>query len=267
VRLRLAALLALLLAGCAHQSPPATQAAPELPEHWRTLVGPQEALTRDWWARFGDPVLTALVEAALANNLDVATAMARVREARAQEASARSQLVPSLDFSLGGNRARTLNAFGLPSLATTIQPAFQAAYEVDLSGRLGEQVEAARAGTLAGEAGAASAGLAVAAATATGYITLRSLDARLVVLQDTVRTRGEAVRIARRRAEVGYTSDLELRQAQAEYESAALQVPATQLAMERQEHALALLAGRPPVDIARGLPLARLTPPPVPADR
>ena len=116
---------------------------------------------------------------------------------------------------------------------------FQAAYEVDLFGRIGEQVEAARAGTGASEAARAAAALSVSAATATGYLELRSLDARLAVLQQTLVDRREALRVARERAAVGYTSDLELHQAQAEYESAAQQVPATQLAIERQEHALA----------------------------
>src|SRR5205085_72616 len=48
------------------------------------------------------------------------------------------------------------------------------------------------------------------------------------------------------------------------YEAAAQQVPVVQLAIQRQEHALALLTGSPPADIPRGLPLARLTMAPVP---
>ena len=264
---RLAALLpVLLLAACAHApAPDASEAAPPLPAGWRTTVEPQAPLRQDWWTGFGDPVLTRLVEAALANNLDVATAAARVREARAQEALARSQLYPTLDFSNSINRGRSLNPFGEPSTTTTRQRVFQAAYEVDLFGRIAEQVSAAQAGTEASEAARDAAALSVAAATASGYITLRSLDARLLVLQATVADRREALRVASERADAGYTSDLERRQAEAEYESTAQQVPQVELAIERQEHALALLVGAAPADVARGVPVARLTPPPVPA--
>ena len=124
-------------------------------------------------------MLTALVERALANNTDIAIAAARVREARAQEALARSQQFPSLDLGVGATRQRTIGPLGTPTESTALQPVFQAAYEVDLFGRIGNQVEAARQGTLAGEAARDAAALGVAAATATGYITLRSLDARL----------------------------------------------------------------------------------------
>lgn len=235
-----------------------------MPAAWRTDVEPQAPLARDWWNAFGDPVLARLVEAALANNQDVATAAARVREARAQEALARSQQFPSLDLAQNTSRARTLDPLGHPSVSTTRQTNFQAAYEVDLFGRLADQVDAARAGAQASEAARDAAALSVAATTATGYITLRSLDARLVILRETMQARAEAMRVARERANVGYTSDLERRQAEAEYEAAAQQVPQVQLAIHRQEHALALLTGSPPTDIPRGLALARLNLAPVP---
>lgn len=255
----------LLLAACNHvPSRDASADRPPLPAAWRTSLGPTAELQRDWWSRFGDPVLTSLVEAALAGNLDVATAAARVREARAQEALARSQQVPSLDFAYGSSRSRTLNPLGGATVATTHQPVFQAAYEADLFGRIAEQVEAARATSGASEAGRESAVLSVAAATDSGYITLRALDGRLEALEATVAARGEAVRIARERADVGYTSDLELRQAEAEYRNAAQQVPQLRLAIERQEHALALLTGTPPRTIPRGLALGRLATPAIP---
>jgi NodT family efflux transporter outer membrane factor (OMF) lipoprotein len=265
MKLALFLLLPAALTACTHvPQRDAGADRPQVPAGWRTTLEPQVALQRDWWNRFGDPVLTQLVETALAHNLDVATAASRVREARAQEALSRAQEFPSLDFGFGINRGRNLNALGQSTITTTRQAAFQAAYEVDLSGRIAEQVAAAAAAVDASEAARDAAALSVAAATASGYITLRSLDARLVILQETVTSRAEAMRVAGERADVGYTSDLERRQAEAEYESAAQQVPQLQLAIERQEHALALLTGTPPRDIPRGLPLARLATPPVP---
>src|SRR3546814_9354511 len=67
--------------------------------------------------------------------------------------------------------------------------------------------------------------LSVAAATASGYITLLGLDARREVVRLTISSRAEALRLARSRANAGYTSELELRQAEAEYEAAVQILP------------------------------------------
>jgi NodT family efflux transporter outer membrane factor (OMF) lipoprotein len=236
------------------------------PPAWRTALSPAGPLAPTWWRAFGDPALTGLVERALARNSDIAIAVARVREARAQEQLARAQLFPSLDLGVGAARSRSVNAFGQPSTTTSAQPVFQAAYELDLFGRVSTQVEAARQSVLASQAAADAARLSVAAATASGYITLRGLDARLAVARETLASRAEALRIARDRARVGYTSELELRQAEAEYQATAQVIPQVQQQITRQEDALSLLAGDSPRSIPRGLALAELTAPAVPDD-
>lgn len=116
-------------------------------------------------------------------------------------------------------------------------------------------LEAARVGTE----------LSVTAATASGYITLLALDNRLAILNATLATRGEALRIARDRAEAGYTSQLELRQAEAEYRAAEQQIPAIQANIARQENALSQLTGEAPRGIERSASFAKLQRPGVPA--
>ncbi len=259
------ALLCLLLAGCAPAIPPLTDAARvDPPPAWRTDPGSTTELHQGWWRRFDDPVLSALVERALANNPDIAIAAARVREARAQEALSRSQLFPSLDLGVAAADQRALTPFGTATESTVIQPVFQAAYEVDLFGRLSDQREAARQGTLASQAAREAAALSVAAATASGYVTLRALDARLEIVEETLASRTEALRIARNRAEVGYTSDLELRQAEAEYEATAQLVPQVRLTIARQENALSVLVGESPAGVERGATLDQLRQPALP---
>jgi NodT family efflux transporter outer membrane factor (OMF) lipoprotein len=259
------AALCLLLSGCVPVTPPLPETSRTIaPVAWRTYPGPTAAMEREWWRRFGDRVLDALVARALANNTDIAIAAARVREARAQEALSRSQQFPSLDLGVGLSRQRSLGPTGTATESTVIQPMFQAAYEVDLFGRVGNQVEASRQSFLASQAAREATVLSVAAATATGYITLRSLDARLSIAQETLTSRAEALRIAANRARVGYTSDLELRQAQAEYQATAQLVPQVQLAITRQEDALSVLVGDSPRAIERGLRLAQIRRPPLP---
>lgn len=262
---RVALLLLLPLAGCMVPATPRPEAAAVPPPvQWLNGLPGHGTVDPRWWQAFGDPAMTRLVEAAVANNVDVAIAIARVREARAQETLARAQLFPTLDASAGASRARSVNAFGQPSESTSAQPAVQAAYEVDLFGRIADQVSAARSNWLASEAAGDAARLSVASGTASGYVTLLALDARRAVVKDTIEARSESLRIARSRAEVGYTSQLELRQAEAEYQAAALILPQVELAIIRQENALRLLAGEVPGPVERGGSLTALRAPEVP---
>lgn len=252
-----------LMVGCASVTP-RPEPGVDAPAQWRTAVADTVPVEPQWWALFGDPVLTTLVEQALANNNDVAIAAARIREARAQEQVARSQLFPVVDAVVGASRSRTVSPFGTPAEATGVQPQVQVGYELDLFHRIDNQVEAARASAMGVEAAHSAAQLSVAAATAAGYLTLRALDARLEIAHTTASSRQEAVRIARARTTSGYTSQLELRQAEAELEATAALVPQLQLAVRRQENAINGLLGRAPADIARGLALGGIAPPPVP---
>lgn len=253
-----------LMSGCASVTPPPDRQV-DAPDRWRTAVADPAPLEPRWWTAFGDPVLTALVEQALANNSDVAIAAARIREARAQEQVARSQLFPAVDAVIAGNRSRAVSAFGTAIEATGVQPQVQVGYELDLFGRVRNQVEAAGATALGVEAAHAAAQLSVAAATAGGYLTLRALDARLEIARTTLSSRHDAVGIARARAASGYTSELELRQAEAEFSATAALVPQLELAVRRQENAINTLLGRAPADIPRGLALVGIAPPAVPA--
>ena len=260
-----AAAVAFVLAGCVPGQAPRPEAARVVPPTgWRTPLAATVALQAQWWRDFGDRSLDALVTDALANNPDIATAAARVREARAQESLARAQLFPSLDLGAGGSYARSVSPFGTPVTSTGVQPVFQASYEVDLFGRIDSQITAASLNTSALDAARASAALSVTAATVSGYLTLLGLDARMQVVRDTITARAEALRIAGSRARVGYTSQLELRQAEAEYQAAAVILPQVQLAITRQENALSTLAGRTPGPIARGATLDALVTPGIP---
>jgi len=262
---RIAASLLALLAGCAGPAVQTAQVAPVVPPaEWRADLEGEAPLDREWWQRFEDPVLTALVERALADNLDIAVAGARVREARAQEMAARAALLPTVDASATGARSRSLNAFGQPSEQTAGQPQIQLAWEADLFGRLSDQSSAARAAWLASDAARDAVRLSVAGATASGYVTLLALDARLEVARRTLQVRQEALALARRRAEAGYSPQLELAQAEAEYQAAAQIVPTIEQAIARQENGLKLLVGDLPGPVERGASLARLAEPAIP---
>jgi len=246
--------LPMLLAACA--GPPVeTASVPPVvaPEAWRGAAGNAGSipLAAAWWTAFGDPRLDALVATALADNPDIAIAGARLREARAQIDLARAALLPTLDASLAGSRSRSVNAFGQPSEGTAAQPQLQAAWEVDVFGRLSDQAAAARASWQASGAARDAVRLSIASATASTWIGLLALDERLAVARRTVAIRQGSRDLIARRVNAGYSPRLELEQAEVDLQAAALLVPALEQARTRQENALSLLAGRLPGAIDR----------------
>ncbi len=261
--LALAALGGCVSAGKRAPAPPAAAVVP--PPAWRTALNAGDPVTADWWRKFGDPALAALVERAISNNVDVAIAAARVEEARAAEALSRAQLLPQVGGTLPETQGQSVSALGQPSRAISAQPSVSASFDLDLFGRLKLASRAARAQLLASEGARDTIRLATAATAASGYITLRALDQRLAIAEATLAARSDALRIARRRYETGYSSRLEYRQAQAEYAATEQLVPAARLAIARQENALSLLVGDAPGPIARGLALDRIALPPIPA--
>src|SRR5262249_57646407 len=107
--------------------------------------------------------------------------------------------------------------------------------------------------------------LAVAASTAGGYIPLAALDARLVVLRETLAQRENSLNVIRRRAEAGYSTQLDLAQAEAEYRAAAQLIPAAELAIAHQENGLSVLLGSAPREVQRGRELNAFVVPDIPA--
>ncbi|MDB2694760.1 efflux transporter outer membrane subunit [Erythrobacter sp.] len=264
--LALLATTAIALSACApalHEAPIGSAVAP--PTEWRTDLGVTAPVEQDWWNSFGDPQLSYLVEKARANNADVQVAAARVEEARATELGSRGYLLPSVGAGVEGGVRREISPFGQAQTSVAAQPAFRASYEVDLFGKNAARIDAAEAGVAASAAGAEAARLSVSAATASGYITLLALDSRLSVLEETLAARQEAVKFARDRAEAGYTSQLPLRQAEAEYQATAQLVPQLKAQIARQENALSVLTSELPGAIVRGGTLEGLRRPAAPA--
>ncbi|NRR28970.1 efflux transporter outer membrane subunit [Oxalobacteraceae bacterium] len=259
--------LAALLIGCAAKAPPAPAATLQLPGAWRTAPDAGAAATAlegQWWQRFGDPALSALVERALAHNGDLRIARARLLEYRARVAVAGASQRPSVSVDGAATRTRQLAYNGVPYVTNVYQAEFQAAYEVDVWGRLAAQTDAANASYLAEQASADAAALSIAASAASGYLNLRGLDAQLELTVATLALRERSRDLAKRQFEVGYSSRLEWLQAQAEYQSAAEQIPQLRRAIFEQENALSVLCGGNPGPVPRGATLASLTPPPVP---
>jgi outer membrane protein, multidrug efflux system len=257
-RIGAALLVASLLPSCAVAPPPA-KVEVSVPTAW---LGTSGALPIEvnWWRGFGDPVLERLIDEALKRNLDLRQASARLAEAQALATAQQGAALPSLDLTVGGARARSISDLsGRPYLATGHQSQFQAAYEVDLWGRVLALSAAADAGAEAVRMAREAVALSVAANVASSYLHLRLIDAQLELAQRTLASRQKSLALIRSRHERGYASALEPAQAQAELRATAQAIPQWELAAHRQERVLNLLLARPPGPVERGGPLLSLT--------
>src|SRR4051794_20916297 len=140
-----AALVACLAAAGCKVGPDYHAPSVEAPESFhnattQAAVDSEQATWVDWWTRFDDPELDALVSRALAANHEMAVARARVQEARAIERIAQSRLYPTVDLSAAVLKTRGSAAgfgfpYGAPGMDNSLfQLGFDASYEVDLFG-------------------------------------------------------------------------------------------------------------------------------------
>ena len=184
----------------------------------------------------------------------------RVNEYQARAYATDSSLFPTLDAGLTGTRARAQSAAtGLPIHSTVYKGGLTASYDVDLWGANRSAAEAAKASLEAQKAAAAAADLTVATSVSVGYITLLSLDEQLQVTEQTLKSREAAYTLAKRQFETGYTSRLELMQADSELRATRAQVPLLRHQITQQENALSVLLGNNPGDVKRNA-FDKLTP-------
>lgn len=260
MRRTLSVFIALLASACAGPKPGLPiGSAVQAPNEWKGGSAASLAIKADWWRQLGDPALDTLVARALAESPDLLIAGAKIAEARAQFRLAASRARPSVALNGSSAESRSVNAFGQGLDQTSGTGQLSIAYEVDLFGRLSAATQAGREGLRASAFASDAVRITLIATVVSGYIDLRGLDAQLRMVSETLESRRAELVVVRRRAVAGYASQLEVQQAQSAYEAAARLVPSTQLAIERQENALAVLVGDAPGAIARGRPIEALT--------
>jgi multidrug efflux system outer membrane protein len=216
-------------------------------------TGADPALER-WWTSFNDPTLTALVDEALANNLDLRAAITRIDLARAQVKLAQKDLYPSVDLGVGASRTRSSEVgsfplFGAPATNNDFRVELNAAYEVDLWGKFRTATRAAQDDLLASRYARETVRTVVAADVARTYFQLLAAAAQLELLSDTLKTRNETVALQRDRYQGGVIGDYDLAQAEAERAAVAADVAGAQRAVAQFESALAVLLGRSPREV------------------
>ena len=263
---------AVALSGCFLVGPNYRRPPIDTPGSWRfgeTEV--RDTANTMWWREFHDPVLDELVEAALKENKDIRIAAARIEEFLGRLRTTRAGLFPQVGAGAVAQRidvTRYTNPAWPPGTENPyndLRPYVNVSWQIDLWGQLRRATEAARADVLATEEGRSGVILTVVTAVAEAYTDLRDLDKQLDIAKATVESRAHSLELFRLRFGRGLISEVDMRQAESEYESAVATVPALEKLIAWQEDALSVLIGRNPSGIPRGNSLDELALPDVPA--
>jgi NodT family efflux transporter outer membrane factor (OMF) lipoprotein len=231
-RTRLVLLLAVAAPtlACVKAPPPSPTPDVVAPRAWTAPVEPGSSLPTDaeWWRDFGDPGLTASVEAALAGNRDLRAAAARVERAAAQARIAGADLKPSAAIGLDGSRRRQ-NFIGLPipgsggilsTTSTSLGVSLDVAWEPDLWGRLRAGARAALADLQASEADLAGARLSLAGQAAKTYVAVAEATGQLDLARRTAEARRASFEQIERRYRSGLRGSLDVRLARSDLANA-----------------------------------------------
>jgi NodT family efflux transporter outer membrane factor (OMF) lipoprotein len=247
--LQLGALL--VLCGCAAAPPPALQQWPDdVPAGW-SFGGASDdgSPLQNWWTRFDDPLLGALVDQALKANTNITQAQGALAQALALRDFAAAGLSPTLDASASAQR----NVPGSGPASNAFGARLQAGWAPDLFGQRGSALAAADAAALASGASLGEVQVSVAAELAGAYITLRATQVRQAIAIHSLASQQDTLQIADWRQQAGLVSMLDTEQALTALEQTRAQLPALQTRIEQSRHAIAVLTGVPPAALAAAL--------------
>ncbi|MGA8298297.1 MAG: efflux transporter outer membrane subunit, partial [Terriglobales bacterium] len=267
-----------VLTGCA-VGPNYKRPAADVPGTWKgegpwQAATPKDAIPKgNWWEVYRDAALNGLEEDLLQANQSLKAAQDRLIQARALARVASAGYFPTASTDPSGQRQRVSGNRPLegasPSQVRTdtennfIIP-FDVSYEVDLFGSVRRGLEAANASLQSTAADLGNVRLVLSAELAADYFNLRELDREAGVVRQSVEIQQKGLDLVNRRHTGGVASGLEVAQQQALLDSTATQLQLVLQQRAQYEHAIAVLAGKPPSTFAVAEAPFDVTPPAVP---
>ncbi|MEM1250071.1 MAG: efflux transporter outer membrane subunit [Acidobacteriota bacterium] len=211
----------------------------------------------EWWAALGDDQLTDLVRRAMESNLDVRVALARIEEARAFRRAQGGRLLPTVGSSATGGRQRAsgqgpgplagLAEAGLAELTNDLYTVgFDAAWELDLFGRVRRAKEASQARLESVEESRRSLLLVVAADVAATYVEWTGASERLRLAERNLELQESTLDTIEVNVSAGLAPPLDLQRSRSQVETVRASLPPLRTQRAAAEHRLAVLLGRPP---------------------
>ncbi|MBL8258783.1 MAG: efflux transporter outer membrane subunit [Candidatus Competibacteraceae bacterium] len=249
----LLAAFALLLGGCAAVGPNYTAPEPAAPATWqgaaaaRVAVSPAKPVElASWWRRLDDPALAELIDQALQTSLDLRSARARLREARARRALAGANRFPTVTSSGAASISKNGTETGTGNTRERYSAGFDASWEPDVFGSARRGEEAAQADLESTEANLYATQVSLVAEVALNYVELRAYQDRLAIAQANVASQAETLQLAQWRAQAGLVSALDVEQARSNLAQTRAQIPTLETGATEAQHRLEILLGQSP---------------------
>ncbi|RWC34700.1 MAG: efflux transporter outer membrane subunit [Mesorhizobium sp.] len=247
---------AVLLAGCV-VGPDYQKPLLPMPANWtgqKPAKAARPAQLSKWWQNLRDPELNTLVEQAVAGNLDVATAKARIREARASYRKSVGTLFPSAEGSGSATRSKDSSSTSSSSDPYSLyQAGFDASWELDLFGANRRSVEAARYGLDASEEELRSTLLTLVGDVASSYAQARGYQARIQLARRAAASQKQTAVLTRTMQQAGMSTAADVAKAMGQASSTEADVPALEASYAEAVHRLSVLTGRPPAALTERL--------------
>ena len=273
-RFALLLVASLPLAGCAvgPNYHPAATTSLGVPDSY-SVATPTTTTPADltaWWTSFNDPLLVSIVEQARVNNLDVAQAVARRRQARESLIESRAQLLPTVSGSAGYTHSATLvggtttqvvngQVIGTRGASDNLSLGLDVAYQADLFGGVRRSVESSRAQYESSGFSYASVLISTEAETARNYVLARLYQAQLANARDSLAVQDDNLQIAGYRLQAGLVSSLDTEQARAQRAQTAATIPTLEQNYNAAVSRLGVLTGQAPgalkADLAAAAPI------------
>jgi NodT family efflux transporter outer membrane factor (OMF) lipoprotein len=251
--------LVLVFAGCVTKKYTRPELNSQADKYRNIEVDTSNFSTINWRAFFADPYLIALIDTALKNNFDIKKAESQIRSAQEYLKRSKAVFAPSIGVNLGMGIAGvnvdgTLKPAGILSLQanTLIQtPSAAATWEIDIWGKLASAKRSAKAQLEQSQAYYQAMQTQLIAAIVSAYYALISYDNQLQIYEASAKTRKESMEVLKALKEAAKTNEVSVNQVSAQYFYTLATIPQVKINIQTTENQLAILIGKPPMEILR----------------
>lgn len=256
-------LITSLLLGCINVGPDYKAPIVNVPKKWTgtpPIAQKKSLQPEQWWKAFNDPILDQLITDAIAANLDLKQALARVRDARAQRWITITAGLPTVSGTSNATRRfnnyssssqagpqSTGGAFGIgDQIINIFQLGFDSQWEVDIFGGERRAIEAADANIDSEIENSRNVLISLLAEVAGNYIELRTNQQLIAITRNNVSSQRDTVKLNQIRQQAGFSSMLEVAQAESQASTTEAFMPVYETVVKQSIHALSILLNREP---------------------
>jgi NodT family efflux transporter outer membrane factor (OMF) lipoprotein len=243
----------LILSACTTVGPNYSSPEMKTPSAWQKEVSgitadkqSEQDILAKWWTTFNDPVLSSLMERAVAGNLNLKQALNNVNQARIQRGITDTNRFPTVNGTGSFGRSYSKDFKGDFTGTNSFRAGLDASWELDIFGGVKRSIEAADANLQATQESYRDALVSLLAEVALNYIDVRSYQSRLQVAESNLKSQEETYNITKWRHQAGLITELDEENAAKLLEQTRSQIPSLKSGLEQAKNRIAPLLGSEP---------------------